>query len=82
MISDFAFHSKVFLNLILKIDFRERQRERGRELFFALRASIQFPKVMTLGDLPGEDINRIFILFSGVSFQGHGQGVISQCSWL
>ena len=39
---------------------------------FALRSFIHSLKVEILGDVPGEDLNGIFISFPGVSFQGHG----------
>ena len=39
---------------------------------FALRSFIQSLKVEILGEVPGEDLNGIFISFPGVSFQGHG----------
>ena len=29
-------------------------------------------RVVILGEVPGEDLDRIFIGFPGVSFQGHG----------
>ena len=47
-------------------------------------------RVGTLGEVPGEDFNRIFMSFPGVSLPGLwsgmtglalGQGVISQRSW-
>ena len=39
---------------------------------FVLRVCIYFLKAGVLGEVSGEDLNRIFISFSGVSFQGSG----------
>ena len=51
---------------------RERTRERMSAGSFILRGFICSLKVGILGDVPEEDLKRIFISVPGVSFQGHG----------
>ena len=41
-------------------------------LFIYLFLFICFVKAKILGEVSGEDLNRIFISFPSVSFQGHG----------
>ena len=39
---------------------------------FVLKVFLSLLQLGTLGEFSGEDLNKIFICFPGVSFQGHG----------
>ena len=59
---------------------RERERERAHSAgCFALRDFMSFPKVRILGEVTGEDLNRIFISFPDLCFSGSWSLPIGWC---
>ena len=51
---------------------REDENEYEYTGSFILKGFICSPEAGVLGEVSGEDLNRTFISFPGVSFQGHG----------